>query len=151
MRSVRDIPYAVFLAGTAAIIGSVVALPRVLIAHNKWWVMLFPAVFSGAALINALWSLRAKGLNYGSTLGEFNALESRPRTRRADVKPTFGWLFYAVLIPMAVSVLLAFGWIAVNNHQHGQSIDSRIWIGFALGLALIAMACWGILRSRRSS
>ena len=74
MKSLSHVPYAVFLAGMAAIIGCVVAIPRVLIAHNSWWVMLVPTVFSSASFVFGLWSLQARGLSYGSTVREeFNA------------------------------------------------------------------------------
>jgi hypothetical protein len=153
MKSLTDMPYALFLAGMAAIIGCAVAIPRVFIAHNTWWVMLGPVVFSGAAFVFGLWSLRARGLSYRSTVGEESiARKGNLKTTRGNVKPapvSLAWILFVGVIP-AVSVLLGFTWMAISSYQHGQPIPAQIWIGFAMSLAIIPLAYLAFRRSRRS-
>jgi len=153
MKSMTDMPYALFLAGMAAIIGFVVALPRVFVAHDTWWVMLGPAVFSGTSFVFGLWSLRARGLSYRSTVGEESIARNSSLTTRENVKTppvSLAWIIFVGVIP-AVSVLLGFSWVAVSSYQHGVPITGQIWIGFAMGFALITVSYWAFRRSRRPS
>jgi len=71
-----EVPYAVFLAGLAAISGCIVAVPAAIYSRDTdlWWkILLMPVVFSGAAFIQGVWSLRAKDLSFRATCGEFNS------------------------------------------------------------------------------
>ena len=154
MKSLSDAPYALFLAGLAAIIGCAVAIPGILVAHNTWWVMLAPAVFSGASFVFGLWSLQARGLSYSATVGEeLNARKANLNMEResANLAPvSLSWVLFVGAVP-AVSVLLGFAWMASLFIRHGDPIPSLIWIGFAMGLALLLLTYFAFQRSRRSS
>jgi hypothetical protein len=75
---VKDVPYALFLAAMAAIIGCAVAIPNAIVLSDIWWIiMLVPVGFFVSSFLYGLWCLRAKGLSYRATVGEFNARTKR--------------------------------------------------------------------------